>query len=129
MPSPEHLRSRKLSRYVPLIVGFLLGIAAGLLYGWFIRPTQIPETTPSSLSEEYRADFVLMTAEAYAEDEDIQKVRQRLSVLGPQSAEEVTSAALSFALANEFSVLDISILKNLLDSLKEIEPSPEIRGP
>ena len=42
-----------------------LGIGLGLLYGWVIDPADFFDLTPDTLRADYKADYVLMTAEAY----------------------------------------------------------------
>jgi hypothetical protein len=117
------------TRYAPLFIGLLLGLAAGLFYGWKIHPVRAAVTTPSSLQEEYRTDIVLMIAETYAEERDLELARQRLNLLGFHSHEDTVLAAIHFANTHDLSDQDIIQLTHLLHDLQEGEATPEISGP
>jgi hypothetical protein len=116
-------------RYTPLIIGLLVGIAIGILYGWVIQPLEIGEITPNSLQEEYRADIVLMVAEIFAAEKDIERARQRMTTLGFNSHTELVTNALNFAKAHDFSDQDIKLLTNLSTHLDLSTPQPEISQP
>jgi hypothetical protein len=117
------------ARYTPLFIGLLLGLAAGLFFGWVIHPAQVEATTPSSLHEEFRTDIVLMIAETYDKEQDLELARQRLNLLGFRSHEETVSTAIHFANTHDFSDQDIILLSHLLSDLKVEEATPEISGP
>ena len=40
------------------VAGFALGLGAGLLYAWGIRPAQYTDTNPASLHADYKADYI-----------------------------------------------------------------------
>ncbi len=63
-------------------IGLVLGMAAGLLYGWVISPVQYVDTAPASLRADYKAEYALMVAEAYAREGDLDRARATLSTLG-----------------------------------------------
>ncbi|UCF61533.1 MAG: hypothetical protein JSV37_02300, partial [Anaerolineaceae bacterium] len=67
-----------------LTVGLIIGLVVGLIYGWVLRPVEYVDTAPDTLREDYRTDYVLMVAEAYAGDGDLDLAQIRLATLGPQ---------------------------------------------
>lgn len=102
-----------------------IGIALGLLYGWVINPVQYEDTTPETLRRDYQADYVLMVAEAYQAENDLQAASTRLSILNrePQAAVE---EALVFARSNQYSEADLAALSALAHAL-DASPTPAPR--
>jgi len=66
---------------IMIILGLAVGAGIGLTVGW-IAPINSPQTAPSVLSAEWQSDWVLMTAQAYSLDGDLNLARQRLALLG-----------------------------------------------
>jgi len=64
-----------------IILGLAVGAGIGLTVGW-IAPISSPQAAPSVLSAEWQSDWVLMTAQAYSLDGDLNLARQRLVLLG-----------------------------------------------
>ena len=64
-----------------LLLGLMLGLGLGLLYGWVISPVQYTDTEPHSLRADYRAGYLRLVAAAYGQDHDLDRVRLRLAKL------------------------------------------------
>ncbi len=64
-----------------LLGGLLLGIALGLIYTWGIDPVEYTDTAPPSLRADYKNDYVVMIAQAYAAEGDLELARDRLAPL------------------------------------------------
>ena len=116
-------------RYTPLIVGLLIGIAIGLLYGWVFQPNESGETSPHSLQDPYRADIVLMVAEVFAAEDDVELAHQRMTALGLESYSNEIINALNYAKAHDFSDQDIDLLINLATRFNLSTPQSETRAP
>ncbi len=58
-----------------------LGAGLGLLYGWVINPVKYEDTTPAMLRSDYKADYVLMIAEIYGSDQNLEQAARRLATL------------------------------------------------
>jgi hypothetical protein len=116
-------------RYTPLFVGLLIGIAIGLLYGWVFQPNEPGETSPQSLQDSYRAEIVLMVAEIFAAEDDIELVRQRMTALGLDSYANDIANALNYAKAHDFSDQDIDLLNDLAIHFNLSTPQSETRTP
>lgn len=114
---------------VRLIIGLAIGLAAGLLYGWVIQPVEFVDTTPDSLRQDYRTDYVLMVAEVYQDQGDLSAAQRRLAVLGPSPPAEMVSTAADYAQAHQFADDDISRMQSLLEALQQRGATPEIGGP
>ncbi|MFW6183833.1 MAG: hypothetical protein ACOC8X_08545 [Chloroflexota bacterium] len=69
-------------------LGLLLGAALGLYLGWVAWPTEFVEANPTILEEEYRRDYTLMIAHAYALDGDLDAARIRLASLEQEAPDQ-----------------------------------------
>lgn len=68
---------------VQFILSVATGLAIGFAIGWWLWPVEYTNTTPRVLRRDYRNDYILMTATAYAADEDLERARERLQLLDP----------------------------------------------
>ncbi len=66
-------------KWLPLVIGLLLGIAAGLYYTWVINPVEYLETAPAALRDEYKADYYSLIALAYVSTNDLERAQSRLA--------------------------------------------------
>lgn len=105
-----------------LISAFAIGIALGLVYGWVIDPVEYTDVTPNVLREDYRVDFVLMTAEAYQSDFDANKAAQNLALLGSEPPADIVASALNYANLNGFTANEIQTLQALLTAMQTYQP-------
>ena len=117
-------RSRRL-----LIAGLAIGLVGGLLYGWLVQPVEFVDTTPDSLRQDYKTDFVLMVAEAYEAEQDLSRAERRLALLGPAAPLTKIERALEFAQDNRFAGPDIERLESLQEVFQRRGGTPEISAP
>jgi len=106
------------SRWIFIILALLAGIAAGLAYGWKIDPVDFYDLTPDTLRADYKADYVLMTAEAYHAEQDPGLAARRLAIFGSQSPTSIAASGLEYARANSFSDSDIAFMQELVTALQ-----------
>lgn len=114
---------------VRLTLGVVTGITIGLVYGWLVRPVRYVDTSPSSLREDFRTDYVLMVAEAYGGDGDPSLARVRLAALGPDNPVEIIEQASAYARDHGFGPQAVAAIDRLATGLLSIPPTPEIGGP
>lgn len=82
------------------VCGLAIGVLLGLWYGWRVSPVRYVSTTPDLLRQDYRDDYVLMVAEAYAADHDLGLAAQHLSRLGAsEMGAEVRATAARYTAA------------------------------
>jgi len=74
------------ARLIGFVVAILLGVAGGLVLGWLYIPTEITTTSLQDLRADYKTDYVLMVAETYATDGDVQHALDLLTKINPDSA-------------------------------------------
>jgi hypothetical protein len=111
-------------RWLFSIIAIAIGIGLGLLYGWVISPVQFVDTTPASMRADYRADYVLMVAEAYDVDENTDLAIRRLAIFGSNSPADIAAQALQTGQAIGYSAEDISTLQELMRALQAYQPAP-----
>ena len=111
-----------MSRWLTPLLGLLLGIALGLVYGWVVDPVDYVDTTPDSLRPDYRADYVLMAAEAYQKEQDPDLAARRLAVLGSQPPGDIAGQALEQARGFGFADSDLALMQKLTTAMQAWQP-------
>jgi hypothetical protein len=101
-----------------IILALLAGIGVGLVYGWVIDPVDFFDLPPDTLRADYKADYVLMTAEAYRVEQDPGLAARRLAIFGSQSPSSIAADALIFARTNGFSDPDIALIQELVTAMQ-----------
>ncbi len=109
-------------RWILFFLSVAIGIAAGLYYGWVINPVHYVDTSPATLRADYKADFVLMTAEAYQKDGDLGAAAQRLAVLGDARPQESVAKATLFAAKAGYGEADLGLMQKLGEALQTWTP-------
>lgn len=107
-----------MSRWILFFITLAIGMAAGLYYGWVIKPVEAPASTYSSLRDDYKADYVLMVAEAYRADGDLNAAANRLAALGEQNPYAAVSTAVRYALRVGYSPSDLDLMQKLAGALQ-----------
>ncbi|MFO7624515.1 MAG: hypothetical protein R6V73_09190 [Anaerolineales bacterium] len=118
-----------MTRWFFFLLSIAIGAAAGLYYGWVVNPVKYLEASPGSLRADYKADFVLMTAEAYRADENLDLAVQRLSLLNDASPAESIALATVFAVKAGYGEADLALMQNLADALHSASPTQESSTP
>ena len=104
-----------MSRWLRFLIVVLIGTGAGLVYGWVVNPIEYVDTSPESLRADYKADYVLMVAEAYHVERDASLAAKRLSFLGTAPPAEIVQQAMDFAVWEDYAVSDLGLLRDLSD--------------
>jgi hypothetical protein len=118
-----------LSRFFWFLISILIGVAAGLAIGWYVRPTAMGEVPPTSLRSDYRTDYVLMAAEAYDSDKDLYKAGERLNFLGGDTPARLAQVAVIRAGELGYDRRDLELLAKLAQGLlaPSISPTPTLK--
>jgi hypothetical protein len=106
------------SRWFFIVLALISGIGIGLTYGWVIDPVDFFDLTPDTLKEDYKADYVLMTAEAYRVEQDPGLAARRLAIFGTKSPSAIAADGLEYARANGFSDSDVVLIQELVTALQ-----------
>jgi len=99
------------------VAAILAGILIGIGYGWWLRPHLYSQADLSNLRVDFRTDYVLMTAEIYHQENDLEDARTRLQKLGIDSPEQYAQEALLAAGQLGYGQTDLQILSDLLQAL------------
>ena len=110
------------SNWIKLCLALIIGAILGLIYGWMIDPVEYTDVTPGILREDYRADYVLMVAEAFHTEFDSETAARRLAVLGSGPPAQIVSSTLDYARLNGFTMDEISFLQELLSAMQSYQP-------
>jgi hypothetical protein len=105
-------------RWLKFLTALLLGLSAGLIYGWLISPVEFVDTTPDFLSQDYRTDFVLMNAEVFASTMDAEPAVRALALLSSQSPFDTATQAVDYARTAGYSAADIALIQKLATTLQ-----------
>ena len=106
------------NRWVFIVLALLAGIGIGLAYGWYMDPVDFFDLTPDALRADYKADYVLMIAEAYRLEQDPGLAARRLAVFGSQSPSSIAASGLDYARANSFTDADIALIQELVTAMQ-----------
>jgi len=110
-------------RWFWFIVAVLFGAALGMLYGWVINPVEFVDTTPSTLRVDYRSDYVLMVAEVYSAERDLEAAVRRLAILGDKPPDESVREVMIFAAQAPYADSDQALLSQLASDLQTRSPT------
>lgn len=111
-------------RLLYFFICILLGSVVGILYGWVVNPIAHADASPSQMREDFRSDYVLMVAEVYAKDGNIQTAVAQLNVLGNQPTLRYVQEAVLTARNLGYSQQDVDLLANLMEALQNWIPNP-----
>ncbi len=112
-------------RLVWFLISIALGVAAGLAYGWVFNPVQYVNTTPDSLREDYKTDYVLMVAEIYEGDGSVDLAVKRLQLLADDAPLRIVQRAIITAQELDYSNRDLDRLGRLSLELQNWSPEAE----
>lgn len=110
------------SNWIKIIIALTIGIVLGLIYGWVIQPVQYTDVTPNILRADYRADYVLMVAEAYQNEYDSELSARRLAILGSESPAQIVADTINYATQNGFTQNELTLLQSLLTAMQTYQP-------
>nr|WP_290666985.1 hypothetical protein [Ardenticatena sp.] len=90
---PEAARARLGSRnLVPqwlVLVGFVLGLIVGLVYAYQINPVEWKDALPIDLRQDYKEQWVLMAARAYAIEQNSELALERMRSFSKEEATDL----------------------------------------
>lgn len=109
-------------RWLQILLAALLGLIIGLFYGWRIAPVEYVDLAPNTLRADYRADYVLMVAEAYQQESDLDLAARRLASLGSAHPAEIIEENLS-AKQSGYTQDEKDLINDLLGEIRAWQPS------
>jgi hypothetical protein len=70
-----------MSTRVLVVIAVVIGTAIGLAYAWLIEPVTFSESSPAQVMKSYREAWLIMSAEALAQDGDWERTQARVNAL------------------------------------------------
>jgi len=107
-----------MKRWLFFLLSIAAGVAIGLLIGRVLLPVQYENTPLTSLAPEYKTDYILLVAEAFALEKDPQAAATRLAQLSSQPVLEVVRQAILFAEQVGYTNQDLERLRSLQTALE-----------
>ena len=111
-------------RFLLFLLVIALGAGLGLVYGWMVNPVPAINLKPETLRSDYKADYILMTAEVYRKDNNLGQAVRRLALLEDRPAEVLVAEALLTARDVQYAPVDIETLAFLAQALQAGQPAP-----
>ena len=112
-----------MGRWVRFLIMIGIGCAIGLVYGWFINPVEYVNTAPNSLRTDYKTDYILMVAEAYKVEQNLDLAVHRLGLLGETAPIDLVSQAMATAVEYQYDPTDLVLMQALADGLRTWYPT------
>ncbi len=113
-----------------ILFALLIGLGAGLWYSWRISPVTYVDANPALLRADFKDQYRIVIAAAYAANPDLARARERLNLLGDADPVAELSAQAQRMLAAGDSFEQVRPLANLATDLTQgfasnpIAPTP-----
>jgi hypothetical protein len=112
-----------MSRWIKFLIAVTVGLALGLLYGWLVSPVEYVDTSPDTLRADYQLDYVLMVAETYQAEQNLDLAARRLAMLGSQPPAEIVTNALENGIQLGIPESDRLLIQDLGAALLDWQPN------
>ncbi len=118
----------RIKRILLFFLMIILGLGLGLLYGWVFNPVKYKDTTPPMLRSDYKADYVLMVAEIFQADQNLEQASRRLASLGSLPPAQIVASAINTAQKLGYASHDLDLLGKLALALQTNTATPTAGG-
>ena len=99
-------------------LAILLGIAAGLAFGWLVMPPKAPTiATMERLRVDYETDLVLMIAEYFQGNPDTMLALEQLAKISPEDPLTLVGNSLSYARQIGYPQTALLLIESLLTNI------------
>jgi hypothetical protein len=105
-----------------LLAGIVIGIALGLLYSWQVDPVKYTDMSPDSLHADHKTDYVVMIAQAYVADGNLELARTRLATLNFSNPGQYVADLTTFEIQRGAPLDDLRALSALAAALGAAPP-------
>jgi len=113
-----------MGRWIRFFIAMVIGAAAAMYYGWKLNPVRYAETTPDTLRVDFKADYVLMVAEAYRSEGDIDLAARRLALISADPPMKTVTSAIQEAKKIPVPESDLATMQTLEEAFTDWSPVP-----
>lgn len=110
------------SDWLSVILGVVIGVAAGLYYAWAINPVEYTDTSPASLRSDFKAEYLTLIAAAFDGTGDLARARARLALFPDTNPADALAALAQQRLAQGRPSPEVSALARLASALSGSPP-------
>jgi hypothetical protein len=103
------------------LIGFVIGLALSLTYGWILDPHPLP-VTPAELRVDHKEAYLRLIATAYAYDHDELRAQARLATLQEPNVPAMIIRVTEMEI-NRGDVRDVIALVELAQAVGELSPA------
>lgn len=108
----------KTRRFTFFFLAILVGVGAGLAFGWTMMPPDAPKNAPLvSLRADFKTDLVLMVAEDFQTDPDSMQALTQLDKLDESDPITLLGSSIQYAQAIGYPEEDLKLMQDLLNSM------------
>ena len=108
----------KTRRFIFFFLAILVGVGAGLAFGWMMMPPAAPRNAPlASLRADFKTDLVLMVAEEFQNDPDSMQALTQLDKLDESDPITLLGNSIQYAQAIGYPEEDLKLMQDLLNSM------------
>jgi hypothetical protein len=122
MEQPQQRRTA-LTVAILVILGLTAGAILGLLIGWVVWPVNYVDTSLADLAPEYKEEYILLVAQVYQVDGDLEKAQARLDELELPNVNQSLAAQIDRYISEGQDEADIRALVALADGLGIASPN------
>lgn len=123
--------------FLHLILPLLTGLGLGLVYSWFISPVTYVDANPALLRADFKDQYRIVIAAAYASTRDLARARARLDLLGETDpiaqlsaqAQRMLAAGESFERARPLAQLATDLSQGFASAPSTDTPLPAFNTP
>ena len=108
----------KTRRFIFFFLAILVGVGAGLAFGWMMMPPAAPRNAPlASLRADFKTDLVLMVAEEFQTAPDSMQALTQLDKLDESDPITLLGNSIQYAQAIGYPEEDLKLMQDLLNSM------------
>ena len=108
----------KTRRFIFFFLAILIGVGAGLAFGWMMMPPAAPTNAPlGSLRTDFKTDLVLMVAEDFQTEPDSMLALTQLDKLDDGDPITLLGNSIQYAQKIGYPAEDLKMMTDLLNSI------------
>ncbi|MEL7233839.1 MAG: hypothetical protein AAFV33_23050 [Chloroflexota bacterium] len=111
--------------FISLGAGLVLGVVAGLVYGWGIAPIEYTNGPVTALRQDYIEDYTVMVAEGYLSDGSVDGAFERLRLLQLDNIPLHVQTTTESYISSSRNITDIQALVALSEGMGRLTPIME----